>query len=114
MAHISGTFSDPRPGKLLVALKGTFQQGSRRDAGFPDTGNPGNLLIRAFVGPVGASRKYSEPIDRYVPTVVLSVDYPGGVSWPVGTEEVAHVNPGSGLWSYGIADLNITLKLFMK
>lgn len=116
MAHISGTFSDPHAGDLLITFSGVFFQGSRRDAGFPSTsGGTANLLLRAFVGPAGASRKYTEPIDRYAPVCITSVPYPGGsVSWPVGSEEIAHVNPTSGLWSYGFQDLKLILKLIRR
>lgn len=110
MAHISGTFQHARAGRLQLSFTGTFYQGSHRDAGFPDSTSPGNILIRAFIGPAGASRKYSEPLDRNAPSSLLEVAYPGGnVSWPVGTEEVAHQHPTGGLWSYGMDNLKITL-----
>lgn len=119
MAHLSGTFSHAKAGRLQITLTGTFEQGSRRDAGFPSGGSwsDANILIRAYVGPAGASRKYTEPIDRYAPATILEVDYPGGsVSWPVGTEEIAHINPtgGTGIWSYNMRDLRMTLVLRKK
>jgi len=95
MAHLYGTFSDPNAGRLQLVLKGTYEQGTARDAGFPagDT----NILVRALVGPVGGTVVgQSEPIDRYAPTVTFEVDYPGGNAvWQMSTETVAY--------SYGTA-----------
>lgn len=117
MAHLSATFSHALPGKLQIVLTGTFHQGSHRDAGFPgSTPSAANMLVRGFVGPSGASRKYTEPIDRYAPAAVLQMDYPGGdESWPFGTETVDYLDPvGGGLWSYGIDNLNMTVVLRKK
>jgi len=115
MAHIAGTFSHALPGRLVISLSGTFYQGTHRDAGFPNTtGGTANLSIRAFAGPVG-SPFYTEPIDRYAPTAIREVDYPGGnVVWNVGTVEVAHVSPTGGIWSYGIDNLRLNLVLRKK
>lgn len=115
MAHLSGTFSDPEAGRLVVTLSGTFYQDAYRDAGFPgSTGGEGNILIRAYVGPSG-DHDYTEPIDRYAPVSVFELDYPGGsVSWQIGTEEVAHQHPTTGLWSYGMANLRLTAVLRVR
>lgn len=116
MAHISGTFSHAKAGRIRVAFSGTFEYGTYRDAGFPygdaDNASSVNIVVRPYVGPVG-SRVYGEPIDRYAPAVVFEVDYPGGnVSWPVGSEEVAHVHPtgGGGIWTYGMRNLKFYLR----
>lgn len=115
MAHLAGTISDPRAGRLVVKLTGTFFQGTYRDAGFPgSSGGAGNILVRAFAGPAG-SPMYTEPIDRFAPVSDAEFDYPGGNAvWNVGTAEVAHVNPTSGIWSYGIANLKLVIVLRKK
>lgn len=117
MAHLSSTFSHANSGRILVVLRGTYREGTRRDAGFPSSGGTaGNLSVRAFVGPAGATRRYTEPIDKNAPVATLEMDYPGGnVSWPFGTEEVAHINPTyGGLWSYDMLDMSITITLLKK
>lgn len=114
MAHITGSFAHPQAGTLVVTFSGTFFQNVARDAGFPSTAEGvGNLVLRAYVGPAGAGRRYCEPIDRYAPVSVMEVDYPGGnVSWPVGTEEVVRASPtGSAYWIYGLKNLRIVLVL---
>ena len=115
MPHISGTFSHPLSGRLVIKFSGTFFQGTHRDAGFPSTNNgAANLAIRAFAGPAG-SYTYTEPIDRYAPFAQAEVSYPGGnVVWNVGTVEVAHVNPTGGIWSYGMDNLKLNLSLQKK
>jgi len=115
MAHLSGSFSSAHAGTLRVVLNGTFFQGTYRDAGFPSTsGGAANILVRAYFGPSG-SFVYTEPIDRFAPTSLREFDYPGGnVTWLVGTETVAFQDPGSGIWSYGMANLRLQLVLQKK
>jgi hypothetical protein len=115
VAHISGTFSNANPGRLLMILWGTFYQNTYRDAGFPQTAtSPGNILIDAFIGPTG-DRQHCQPIDRYAPVSLFTREYPGGnVSWDVGTREVARINPSGGIWNYGMSKLTITLLFVMK
>jgi hypothetical protein len=114
MAHISGTFSNPNAGRVVMILWGTFWQGVVRDAGFPSSTSPGNILIDAFIGPVN-DRQYCQPIDRYAPISLYTREYPGNnVLWSVGTREIAHQNPSSGIWSYGMERLTITLLFVMK
>ena len=116
MAHLSFTYSSPWAGRLCINLVGTFFYGVRRDAGFPSgSSSSGNISIRAFFGPGAGSFLYTEPIDRFVPTAYSEADYPGGnVVWYLGTEEVTHINPSGGLWSYGMQDLRIFGKLEKK
>ena len=114
MAHVSGTFSHPKAGRLTVRLTGTFHQGAYRDSGFPNTTAPANLLIRAFMGPDDGTRQHGEPIDRYAPISIFEMDYPGGSApWPYGTEEVAHQHP-SGVYTYGMAKLLVEVTLTMR
>ena len=110
MAHLSGTIAHASAGKLQVCLSGTYVDGVSRDAGFPS--GTSNLLVRAFVGPNdGTTRKYTVAIDRNAPVAMMEMDYPGGgVSWPVGTEEVAHLSP-SGLYNYSFKNLTLTVVL---
>ena len=112
MAHLSGTFAHNQPGKLLVTFRATWYNSSYRDAGFPTGDQTANLLLRAFVGPNDGTRKYTEPLDKNLAVAYLVMDYPGGnASWPVGTEEVAHQSPTTGIWSYALAKLSLELKL---
>ena len=115
MAHLSSSFSSASAGLLDVTLRGTFAQGTYRDAGFPSTTNgAANILIRGYIGPSG-SYSYLEPIDRYAPTSRLLLSYPGGsVTWYFGTEEIAHVNPTGGIWSYGMHKLKMDLVLIKR
>lgn len=115
MAHLASSFSSPSAGTLEVTLKGTFYQGTYRDAGFPGTaGGVANVLVRAYVG-VSGSYAYVDPIDRYAPSSVLRLAYPGGnVVWNFGTETLASQNPTSGLWSYGMAKLQMDLVLIKR
>jgi hypothetical protein len=112
MAHVSGTFSSASAGKLRVTLNGTFYQNTYRDAGFPSSsGGVGNWAVRAYVGPSG-SYGYTEPIDRYAPTSVKEFDYPGGnVTWNIGTETLAYVDPTGGIWFYGMSKISVQLVL---
>ena len=115
MAHISGSLSNPKAARLVLILWGTFWQGVVRDAGFPSSTGPGNLLIDAFIGPSN-DLQYCQPIDRYAPVSLYTREYPGGnAQWSVGTREVAHQHPsGGGLWAYGMERLTITLLFVMK
>lgn len=117
MAHLTSTFSSPHAGTLEVTLEGVFEQGTRRDAGFPGTtGGAANILVRGFVGPSGASRRYTQALDRNCPSVTMSCDYPGGSAvWPFGTEEIDHLHPtGGGLWTYGMRDLRMKIVLLKR
>lgn len=108
-SHLSGNFSSPRAGRLLLTLEGVFLDGAYRNAGFPSSGSA-NILIRGYIGPVGG-RSYCQPIDRFAPVSLVEVDYPGGgVVWPVGTETV-DVSFPSGIYSFGMTSLKITLRL---
>lgn len=112
MAHPSGTFSSAYAGQLEVVVKGVFEYSVRRDAGFPSTNGTPNALVRGYVGPAGA-RQYTQPIDRYAPTVTAIFDYPGGsVVWDFGTETVAFTFGGaSGIITFSFKDLRIDLVL---
>lgn len=119
MAHLSGSFSHPDAGKLLVTFRGVFYYNSApRDAGFPGHSSDGedvpNYMIRAFVGD-GGDREYTEPIDRFAPVAYLVMGYPGGNdSWSIGSEFVDYEDPSSGFWSYGLSDLLLEIKLVKK
>jgi hypothetical protein len=99
-------FSNASAGLLRVSLRGTFYQGTARDAGFP-TGTS-NYSLRGVVN--GA---YTEPIDRYAPVAYMDLAYPGGnASWAVSTETVSY--SGSGVATYGIENLVMNLQLLKK
>lgn len=116
MAHIDGTFSSGYAGKLEMTLHGVFMQDVRRDAGFPGaTGGVANVLIRAYCGPSGGPYYYTEPIDRYAPSAKRVVAYPGaGAIWVVKTETIAYIDPTSGLWVYGMYDIEVELVLIKR
>lgn len=112
MAHLASSFSSAYSGQLEVVLRGVFIYENRRDAGFPSSnGNP-NMLIRGYVGPVGG-RFYTDPIDRFAPTVTAFFDYPGGNAvWDFGTELIDYTFGGaSGIIVFGIQDLRMDLIL---
>lgn len=115
MAHLSSSFSAAAAGTLEITLKGTFYQGTYRDAGFPGTtGGAGNVLVRGYVGESG-SYAYLEPIDRYAPVSRLTLTYPGGgVVWNFGTETLARQDPTSGIWTYGMGKLRMDLVLIKR
>ena len=117
MSHIAQTIADPHAGILRIRFRGTFYSTTARDAGFPPApaadGSP-NISVRAYAGPNDGTRRKTEPIDRYVGSATLEMFYPGGnVVWPIGTEEVAHLNP-TGLFSYGMEKLVIDAVLEKK
>lgn len=116
MAHISGYFQHAKPGRLLIKLSGTYYEGAYRDSGFPSGGaSGGNILVRPGMGPSAGSLQWGEPIDRYAPVTQFEMDYPGGnASWLCVTQEVAHQNPGGGLYSYGMSNLVLDISLRMK
>jgi len=112
MAHLSSSFSSQNAGQLEVVLKGVFIYNVRRDAGFPSTNGTPNALIRGYVGPVGG-RQYTQPIDRYAPTVTQIFNYPGGnVVWDFGTETIDFTTGGAtGIITWGFEDLRMDLVL---
>jgi hypothetical protein len=117
MSHITQTFSDSHAGILRLRFRSTFYSTTARDAGFPappaSDGSP-NIAIRAYLGPNDGTRKKTEPLDRNAPVATLEMFYPGNNAvWPVGTEEVAHLNP-PGLFSYGLKSFVIDLALEKK
>jgi hypothetical protein len=112
MAHISGTFSDPKAGKLYVTLTGNFGAGGVfRDAGFSYSGSSSssaNLLVTVTVGGVT-----SAVIDRYCPIISMVLTYPGGDAvWNV-TTQTAGSSLG-GLTSVSMSNLVVTLNLVKK
>lgn len=116
MPHLSSSFSSQSAGTLTVTLSGTFFQGASRDAGFPSTtGGAANMMVRGVFGVAGSYSK-TEPIDRYAPTAVTQVAYPGGgVVWSLFTETVAYIDTtGTANWSYGILNLLLTANLLKK
>lgn len=113
---LTGTYSSPNAGKLRATLSAQFYANTYRDAGFPSSGNAGssNLSIRGYIGPSG-SPTYTPIIEKYSGTSYIELDYPGGnVPWPCGIEEVAHLNPSSGLWSYGFSNIKLSFVLQKK
>ena len=116
MAHLSSNFSAASAGRITVLLQGVYYHTTRRDAGFPSGADPANSFsnyaIRGYVGLAGAYQ-YTQPIDRYAPSVVAEFDYPGGnVIWNYGTEFVAETHTGlTGLYAYGLANLRMTITL---
>lgn len=112
MAHLASSFSSAYSGQLEVVLRGVFIYTNRRDAGFPSTNGDPNALIRGYVGPVGA-RLYTDPIDRFAPTVTAFFNYPGGnIVWDFGTETIASTFAGvSGIITFGFQDLRMDLIL---
>lgn len=107
MAHLSGTFADASPGRLILTLSGDFVQGVRRDAGFP--AGASDMLLRASVNGVK-----TPALSRDVPTVTFEIPgYPGGnVSWPISTEVLSYVQSGTG--SFGFQNLSIVVRLEKK
>lgn len=106
MAHIAGVFAHPHAGKLRVAFRATFFQGTSRDAGFP--GGSSNYLLGATVNGVALP-----PLDRNSPVSFAELDYPGGnAAWNVATYTVATY--ASGIAMFGFTDLAMTLQLYKR
>ena len=108
----SGTFSSSYAGRLVVTLSCKFFASSYVDAGFPNSGNGrvSNLSLIGYAGP-GGSPSYSAIVDKYNLISSFELDYPGaGAAWPVGVQEVGHVNP-TGIYSYGMNQIVLSCKL---
>lgn len=104
MGHLSGSFSSPFAGTLIVTLEGTFKTSDSRDAGFP-SGNA-NMLYRAKVNGVAMPG-----LERSTPSVTSEFDYPGGsVSWSLATERVQTAYNGT-VGSVGFEKLRLTCVL---
>jgi hypothetical protein len=106
MAHLSGTFSSAKAGKLCVTVTGTYTEGTNMDAGFPSTGH--DMLVQGVV-----NGTVMHPISRTNPVSYAEFDYPGGsANWSVLTYRLA--NGGSGTQTYGFINLAMTLQLRKK
>ena len=114
MAFPVGTFFSAYAGKLKVELRATFYVNNRVDAGFRSNPPGGaNISIRAYAGPAGAP-SYSVIFDRFSSVASLELNYPGNVSWPVGVQETGHINPTSGIWFYGMQNIELACKLIKR
>ena len=114
MAQINSTFFSPHAGKLEVNFKGSFYQGTNRDAGFPS--GDANILMRAYVGPAGVpgGRIYTPSIDRFAPSVFMRCTYPGGGAvWDVASEVLA-TQAGGSVAPFGFNNLEIYLVLIKR
>jgi len=106
MAHLSGTFSSPYAGTLIVIFNGVWVQGGVRDAGFRS--GPSNMLLRAKVGPY-----YTQSIDMKLPSSVSAFSYPGNTTWAISTELVSS-STGGGVAIFGFQDLSLNFLLITR